>query len=137
MSLILFSGLFMLRRLAAFQEICHFLAAFRQPELKLTPKRIRSHHVADDPHHLLLLPATHIPGPLEWMVPFGLLIHGCAFPADRCCLTTVTLLGLQGLEAGGVVPMVLRVNKRRHPLAALLLAGKWPSRVVRSIFQSP
>jgi hypothetical protein len=33
------------------------------------------------------------------------------------------------------VPMVTPVDKPRHPLAGLVLAGKWPSRVIRLVLR--
>jgi len=55
--------------------------------------------------------------------------------ADLQCITVVALVGRHELDAAVAVPMVVPVDKRRHPLAGLLLAGKWPSRVVRAIFR--
>jgi len=48
--------------------------------------------------------------------------------ADLHGLSAVTLLRRHELDAAVAVPMVVPVDKRHHPLAGLVFAGKWPSR---------
>ena len=48
--------------------------------------------------------------------------------------TGVTLMGRDELDAAVAVPVVGPVDKHRHPLAGLVLAGKGPPGVVRTVF---
>ena len=42
-------------------------------------------------------------------------------------------MGRDEFDAAVAVSMVVPVHKRRHPLACLVFAGKWPARVVRPV----
>ena len=64
-----------------------------------------------------------------------LLVDDSAVTTDLDGLTAVTLLRRHELDAAVAVPMVVPVDKRRHPLAGLVLAGKWPSRVIRPVLR--
>jgi len=54
---------------------------------------------------------------------------------DIVGLSAVTLLRRHKLDAAVAVPIVVPVDKRRHPLAGLVLVGKWPSRVIRPLLR--
>ena len=56
-------------------------------------------------------------------------------PADLYGLTEVTLLGSYELDAAVAVPMVVPVDKRRHPLAGLVLAGERLTWVIRPVLR--
>ena len=45
----------------------------------------------------------------------------------------MTLMGRHELDATMPMPVVVPVNKDRHPLACLVLAGKRPVGVVRTV----
>jgi hypothetical protein len=49
----------------------------------------------------------------------------------------VALVGLHELDAAVAVPMVVPVDKRRHPLTSGLLAGEWAAWVVWPVFRRP
>jgi len=57
--------------------------------------------------------------------------------ADLHSITVVALMGRHELDAAVAVPVVVPVNKCRHPLAGSLHAREWPARVVRSVFGRP
>jgi hypothetical protein len=57
--------------------------------------------------------------------------------ADLHCLTAVTLIGCDELDAAVPVPVVVPADKRRHPLTGLVLAGEWLTRVIRSVLTAP
>jgi hypothetical protein len=65
----------------------------------------------------------------------SLLVDDSAVTTDLDGLTAVTLLRRHELDAAVVVPMVVPIDKRRDPLAGLVLAGKWPSRVIRPVLR--
>ena len=44
-------------------------------------------------------------------------------------------MGRHELDAAVAVPMVVPIDKRCHPLTSGLLAGEWPSRVVRPVLR--
>jgi hypothetical protein len=50
-------------------------------------------------------------------------------------LSAVAVMGRHELDTAVAVPMVVPVDKRGHPLAGLVLAGKWPSRVIRPVLR--
>jgi len=54
--------------------------------------------------------------------------------ADLHGISTVALVGSHELDAAVAEPVVVPVNKRRHPLAGSLRAGEWPARVIRTLF---
>ena len=54
---------------------------------------------------------------------------------DLDSLTAMALMGRHELDAAVAVPMVVPVDKRRDPLAGLVLAGKWPSGVIRPVLR--
>ena len=64
-----------------------------------------------------------------------MLVHDSSMPTDLHGLPAVTLLRRRELDPAVAVPMVVPVDKRRHPLAGLVLAGKWPSRVIRPVLR--
>ena len=63
----------------------------------------------------------------------GFLVDIRALLADRRGGTAVALMGRDEFDAAVVVPVVVPVDKRRHPLACLVFAGKWPPGVVGTV----
>ena len=57
--------------------------------------------------------------------------------ADLHGISTVALVGSYELDAAVPLPVVVPVNKRRHPLAGSLRASKWPDWAIRTVFGRP
>jgi len=54
---------------------------------------------------------------------------------DLYGLAIVTLLGRHEFDAAVAVLVVVQVDELGHPLASLVLAGKWPSGVIRPVLR--
>ena len=44
-------------------------------------------------------------------------------------------MGRHELDAAVAVPVVVPIDKRSHPLARIVFAGKWPAGVVRPVLE--
>jgi hypothetical protein len=67
----------------------------------------------------------------------SLFVDDTPVPANFHGQAAVALVGRHGLAAALAVPVLLPINKRGHPKAGVLRAGKGPTRVVRSVFRCP
>ena len=83
-----------------------------------------------NPDHLWLMPATRGSRPPAWVPLTSLLVDDGPVTADLQCITVVALVGRHELDAAVAVPMVVPVDKRRHPLTSGFLAGEWAAWVV-------
>ena len=77
-----------------------------------------------DPDYLRLMPAPDRSLPPPWILLAGLFVDHVAVPTNFQGLTTVTLVGRHELDAAVAVLVVVPVDKRRHPLTGLELAGE-------------
>jgi len=77
-----------------------------------------------------LAPAAGAPAPARWIGLAGGLVDLGSLLADCGGGSTVVLVGRHELDAAVAVPVVVPIEKGRHPFAGLVFAGEWPSGVV-------
>ena len=73
--------------------------------------------------------------PARWIGTAGLLLDIGSLLAECVDGTAMTLMGRHEFDGAVPVSVVVPVHKRRHPLRGLVLAGKGPAGVVRSVFK--
>ena len=86
------------------------------------------------PHFCRPTPATGNTAPARWIGPAGGLVDLCPLLANVLGGSALALLGCHKFDAAVAVLVVVPINKRHHPFAGLLLAGKGPAGVIRMVF---
>ena len=86
------------------------------------------------PHFIGLEPAAGAPAPARWIGTAGGLVDLCSLLANGLGSSTVALVGRHEFDRAVVVPVVVPINERHHPLTSLVLAGKGPAWVVGPVF---
>ena len=79
-------------------------------------------------------PAAGAPAPARWIGLAGGLVDLGSLLANGLGRSTVALVGRHEFDATVVVPVVVPIDKRSHPFAGLVLAGKGPPGVVGTVF---